>query len=158
MTERTDDLSLPSPSLLRRLMAMLYDTFLVLPLIMLSAALTLGAYVYGMELGGLEANPDELPTLLRQCVIMLTVITFFAIFWMKSGQTLGMQAWRIKVVVNDGSKLGIYHCVVRCLGALLSTACLGLGYLWCLWDSNGKTWHDYLSKSQLVLLPKREKS
>ena len=47
--------------------------------------------------------------------------------------------------------------VDRCLGALLSAACLGLGYLWCLVDRRGRYWHDYLSHKELILLPKREK-
>ncbi len=35
---------------------------------------------------------------------------------------------------------------------------LGLGYLWCLVDRRGRYWHDYLSGTELILLPKREKS
>ena len=48
--------------------------------------------------------------------------------------------------------------MIRCLGALLSAACLGLGYLWKLVDRNHRYWHDYLSGTRLVLLPKRGKA
>jgi hypothetical protein len=56
-----------------------------------------------------------------------------------------------------GNKPGAWRSLLRCLGALLSAACLGLGYLWCLVDKHGRYWHDYISRTELVLVPKREK-
>ena len=78
-------------------------------------------------------------------------------FWRKNGQTLGMQAWRIKLVDEDGAPPGTGRSVLRCLAAMVSAGCLGLGYLWCLVDRDGRYWHDYLSHTQLVLLPRRRK-
>ena len=40
---------------------------------------------------------------------------------------------------------------------MLSAACVGLGYLWCLFDRDKRYWHDILSGTRLVLLPKRQK-
>ena len=155
----TDDTpeTLPPPGLLRRLAAMLYDTLLVLPLIMLAVALSLGLYVALVKLTGGVADPDALSPALRQVIIVVTVIGFFSIFWVKNGQTLGMQAWRIKLVTVDGEALTMKHCLLRALGAMLSIACLGLGYLWCLFDRQKRYWHDSLSGTRLVLLPKRNK-
>ena len=156
MNEDTPDI-LPPPGLLRRLVAMVYDTFLVLPLIMLSVALALGLYVALAKLTGGVPDPDALSPLLRQVIILATVIGFFSVFWLKSGQTLGMQAWRIKLVTVECKPLTMKHCLLRALAALLSVACLGLGYLWCLVDREKRYWHDTLSGTRLVLLPKREK-
>ena len=64
-------------------------------------------------------------------------------------------AWRIKLVDYSGNVPGAGRGVVRCLGALFSALCLGLGYLWCLIDRNHRYWHDYLSRTELILLPKR---
>lgn len=153
----TDTLSLPPPGLPRRLIAMLYDTLLVLPLVMLAVALALGLYAALVNLTGGVVDPEALSPLLRQLIILVTVIGFFSIFWLKSGQTLGMQAWRIKLVTSNGDPVRPRHTVLRCLAALLSAACLGLGYLWCLVDRRGRYWHDYLSGTELVLLPKKAK-
>jgi len=148
---------LPPPGLLRRLAAMLYDTFLVLPLIMLSVALALGLYVSLVKLTGGVPDPEALSPALRQLIIVITVVGFFSIFWIKSGQTLGMQAWRVQLVTVEGGSLTMKHCLLRALGALLSAACLGLGYLWCLVDREKRYWHDMLSGTRLVTLPKRKK-
>lgn len=157
MTQDTAaEAQLPPPFLLRRLMAMLYDTLLVLPLIMFSVAIALGLQGALMSGTGGSVADIALPRLAVQCIAVLTVITFFSIFWLKSGQTLGMQAWRIKLVREDGDDVTLRDCVVRCLAALLSALCLGLGYLWCLFDREGRSWHDRLSGTQLLLLPKRK--
>lgn len=146
----------PRPALPRRLMAMLYDTLLVLPLIMVSVAASLGLHTLVVGVPG-EGQVVQLPPWSVWLVTLLTVLVFFSIFWRKDGQTLGMQAWRIKLVDNQGKPPGTGRAVLRCLAALLSAGCFGLGYLWCLVDSNGRYWHDYLSRTELVLLPQRTK-
>ena len=82
-----------------------------------------------------------------------TTAVFFSGFWLKSGQTLGMQAWRIKLEAFDGSAPTVRQVALRCLGAAVSAGCLGLGYFWCLVDGHHRYWHDYLSGTELRLLP-----
>ena len=71
-------------------------------------------------------------------IAFMAPIRFFSAFWTKSGQTLGMRAWRVKLEPLPGKRLTVARCALRCLGALLSAACLGLGYLWCLVDRRGR--------------------
>mgnify|MGYP001817545461 FL=1 len=146
----------PSPSLPRRLAALLYDTLLVVPLVMLSVALFMGART--LLLGPPAENAVvQLDANLVRFVAFATAAAFFCGFWLKSGQTLGMQAWRIKLVSTDGSQPGPGQALLRCLGAIVSASAFGLGYLWCLVDRNGRYWHDYLSRTELILLPKRDR-
>ena len=151
------DLEPPRPFLLRRLAAMIYDILLVLPLIMVSVALAMGL----RSLLGLGPSAEGIVRLnahLVQLIAALTVMAFFSWFWLKNGQTLGMQAWRIKLVSFDGGQPSARQVVIRCLGAALSAACFGLGYLWCLVDRKRRYWHDYLSSTELVMLAKKGKS
>jgi uncharacterized RDD family membrane protein YckC len=135
---------------------MLYDTLLVLPLIMLSVAILLGVRTLILGAPG-EGEVVQADANLVRLAAVATVVGFYCWFWIKNGQTLGMQAWRIKLVTFAGEPPGARASLIRCLGALLSAACLGLGYLWCLVDRRGRYWHDYLSQTELILLPKREK-
>lgn len=144
---------LPSPSLLRHLTSMIYDTLLVIALVFVVYALALGVLVQFSD-----GQQEVVGPYLGRALIAFSVYGFFCAFWLKSGQTLGMQAWRIKLVADRGDKVGPGAALLRCVGATLSAACLGLGYLWKLVDRNGRYWHDYLSGTHLVLLPKREKS
>lgn len=140
-----------APGLPRRLAAMLYDTLLVLPLVMVAVAI---AMAVNSAIDGGQAEP--LHPQLVQLIALLTVCGFFMAFWRKGGQTLGMQAWRVRLIDSGGgSEVRPGQMVRRCLGALLSAACLGAGYWWCLLDSRGRYWHDYLSGTELVLVEKR---
>jgi uncharacterized RDD family membrane protein YckC len=152
----TDQSTLPSPFILRRLAALTYDILLVLPLIMACVALVMGARTL-LGLGPADDGTVRLDANLVRLLALLTAMAFFCWFWLKNGQTLGMQAWRIKLVTFDGAAPGPWQVIARALGAALSAACLGLGYLWCLVDRNGYYWHDYLSRSKLVLLPSKKK-
>jgi len=141
-----------SPSLPRRLTAMLYDALLVVAVIAVVNALALGIVVRVTA-----GEQQVLPAHLVQLLTALSIVGFFSVFWLNGGQTLGMQAWRIKLVDFQGRPPTAGKVLLRCLGAFLSAACLGLGYLWCLIDHNSRYWHDYLSRTQLILLPKRAK-
>ena len=111
-----------------------------------------------LGLGPADDGTVQLDANLVRLVALLTAAAFFSWFWFKNGQTLGMQAWRIKLVGFDGARPTAGRIAIRCLGATLSVACFGLGYLWCLFDSKRRYWHDYLSGTELVLLPKQKKS
>ncbi len=137
----------------RNLIAMLYDTFLVAPLLMANAFVLVA--VYGPTA---DATSPTVPAWLMQAMSVLIVIAFFTLFWRKSGQSLGMQAWRIKVVSATGETVSLEQCVIRCLGAGVSLAAFGLGYWWVLVDKQGLRWHDRLSGTRLVKLPKRAKA
>ena len=153
-----DMTELPSPSLLRRLAAIIYDTFLVLPLIMVSVAIGLGLRTAaGME-GHDSTQVSILDANLVQLIALTAIVSFFSYFWLKNGQTLSMQAWRIKLVNSSAGPIRFYQSVIRALAAVLSIACLGAGYWWCLFDAKGKTWHDHLSGTELILLPKNKKT
>ncbi|MDG1942936.1 MAG: RDD family protein [Halioglobus sp.] len=141
-----------SPSLPRRLAAMLYDVLLVVALVAVVNGLALGALVQLTN-----GKQQVLNANLVQLLTLLSVFGFYSIFWLKSGQTLGMQAWRIKLVDFHGGRPKAGKALLRCLGACLSAACLGLGYLWCIVDRNNRYWHDYLSGTELILLAKEEK-
>jgi uncharacterized RDD family membrane protein YckC len=135
---------------------MFYDLFLLLPLIMATVALTMGFYALANRTNAsVELGTVVVPPLLVQAQAVLAVAVFYTLFWMKRGQTLGMQAWRIKLVSFNGEPPSTTACLLRCLGAAVSAACLGLGYLWCIVDRNNRYWHDYLSGTELQLLPKK---
>jgi uncharacterized RDD family membrane protein YckC len=144
-TEKTS-----SPSLLRRLAAMFYDALLVVALVAVVNAVALGVVVR-MTAG----EQRVLDAHVVQALTVLSIVGFFCLFWLRGGQTLGMQAWRIKLVDFHGGPPSAGRALLRCLGACLSAACLGLGYVWCIIDRKHRYWHDYISGTELILLPKR---
>lgn len=138
------------PPLWRHLLAMVYDTFLILALIMAANALLIAVYVNLFI--NLDTTQESIPPAgAVQVVVILCIALFYGIFWRRGGQTLGMQAWRIKLVSNQGAQPTASQIALRLVGALLSGVILGI--LWKYLDHDGYYWHDRLSKTHLVLLP-----
>jgi len=151
------DSSNGSPAgLMRRLAAMLYDTLLVFAV---AWSVTAAAVLLRVEMVGEAAiRASGKPAVsgpLLQGVIGVALVIFFGWFWTHSGQTLGMQAWRLRVQQPDGTPLTWRQALVRMLGAAVSALAGGAGYWWMLIDREGLSWHDRLSRTRVVLLPKR---
>lgn len=91
--------------------------------------------------------------ILTQVYLLAICLLFFGWFWVHGGQTLGMRAWRLKVVNPDGTTVTWRRAVIRFFSALLSWIPLGLGYLWVLVDKEKRAWHDHLSDTFVTLVP-----
>ena len=143
MSPPSDAESYPTAGLLRRVGAMIYDGMLVLALWMTTlfvvVGLNRGEYVFGA---------------LIQSLLFLELFAFFALSWVAKGHTLGMMAWRLRVETQRGEQLTLNQATLRFIGAMLAFASVGIGYLWCLFDTNGRTWPDLLSRSRLVVVPR----
>jgi uncharacterized RDD family membrane protein YckC len=130
----------------RRLAAGFYDLLLLTAVYMVTTALLL------FLTRGQAITPQDsagLTYLLRALLVTVTVL-YFGLSWTRTGQTLGMLAWKIRVERHDGSRLRWRDVVVRLGSATLSLLALGLGFLWILVDSQGRAWHDRLSATRIV--------
>lgn len=135
---------MPPPGPLRRLAAMFYDSLLLTALFMLAGALTVAVKGDAVTAGD--------PAL--RALLVLVAAGFFVGFWSHGGQTLGMRAWRVRVVADDGAAPTFARALLRFICAVLSWVPFGLGYLWMLVDRDKRAWHDRLSGTRLILLPK----
>jgi uncharacterized RDD family membrane protein YckC len=143
-----------SPSLWRRLAAILYDSALVSAILLMAMALVVVPIDlwFGSDnfnASDLRSNPFYLAYLF--CIM----VGFHILFWMRGGQTLGMKAWRLRVLRDDGQPLQFTDALLRYFAAILSWSVLGLGFLWVLFDQDGLAWHDRISKTRLVILEKK---
>ncbi len=128
-------------SLLRRFGAILYDFFLLITVLFIASFLVV------IPTG---ITPEDRFFFLFQAYIFLVAFIFFAWFWIRGGQTLGMRTWKMKLITEDGSKLTWGKALIRFVIAMLSWLALGLGFLWSLWDKQHRTWHDIASKTRLI--------
>lgn len=137
------------PGLLRRLAAIFYDAILLLAIIMICfIPVPLLPDPFRAALAG---------KLLLQGYILLILFLFFGWFWTHRGQTLGMRAWRLKVVSHDGTAVSWLSAARRFFLALISFAAFGLGYLICLFHSENMTFHDLFSGTKIVIVEKKNK-
>jgi len=159
-----DPQTLPPASLTRRMAAMLYDGMICFALLIVVTGLYTAAHK-GLIGAGLLADryadmmeTDQIghdPVLFL--VLFGSIFWFFGHFWTRTGQTIGMQAWRIRIQNADGTSVAWLQVFMRMLLGVASWAPAGLGYIWQLWDKNTLSWTDRYSDSITVTLPKPEK-
>ena len=75
---------------------------------------------------------------------------FFCTFWVCGGQTLGMRAWRIRVVRDDGGRLTYAQALGRFGAGVVALAPAGLGLWWSLLDAARRGWHDRWTGTRVV--------
>lgn len=149
----------PVAGLLRRLAALLYDGFLIAAIWM-----TLGfamQFVVGPNTNHLVDGQVQTDPVIGAILFVGEVVTaagFYILFWMRTGQTLGMLAWRIQVVSSDGSLLSFKQALLRWVIAWPSFFCFGVGYLWHYIDKHGNAIHDILSGTQVIVVAKGGRS
>lgn len=137
----------PPASLIKQLAAMIYDSLLVIAILFISTAIAL---IFN-DGNAFESSPAF------SLYLLLIIFIFYTWFWNKSGQTLGMRVWKIRIVSEFGGNPSWAICFLRLTFALLSIACLGLGYWWRLFKPY--TWHDRLSQTSIInvsALPKEQ--
>jgi uncharacterized RDD family membrane protein YckC len=127
------------PGLARRLAACLYDALVLVAVLMVAAAFWVAA-------SRAAAPPGDW---LFRGYLLAVAAGFFAAFWHR-GETLGMRAWKLRIVGEDGEPPDWGRSLLRFACALLSWAALGLGFLWVLVDRDRRAWHDRLSGTRLV--------
>jgi uncharacterized RDD family membrane protein YckC len=154
MTDFTPE-TCPRAGLLRRLAALLYDGFLVAAIWMLLGFML--QLIFGPDTNQLVDGRVQTDPLLDTILFLLMVASssgFYIWFWTRSGQTLGMIAWRIKLESIDGGLITPLQGVIRFLAAWPAFFMLGAGYLWLYLDPLGDAAHDRLSRSKVVLVAK----
>jgi uncharacterized RDD family membrane protein YckC len=149
----------PRAGLIRRLAAMLYDWLILAALWMAAMMLALLLVTLLNSIGIISlANYTDHADFIAQHKIwfqlysLLWFFWFYLYFWYKGGQTLGMRAWRLLLVQQNGAAISFKQGLLRALAALL-----GLGNLW-LWLRWGKglALQDQLTNTQIIVLTKEQ--
>ncbi|MFW5815652.1 MAG: RDD family protein [Wenzhouxiangella sp.] len=126
----------------RRVAAIVYDSLLIVALWMAATA----AVVL------LRQSEIEPSSLAFQLYLLAVAWLYLAICW-RSGQTLGMKAWRIRLVGNT-QPIAWSTTVIRFVVAMVSLAAFAIGFLWSLFHDQRATWHDLASDTRLIVTPR----
>ena len=145
----TDYTALPRCTLTRRLAVIAYDFILLFGVLFIASLIALPFT---------GDDPQRAHHPLFTSYLFFVAFFFFGWFWTHGGQTLGMRAWRVRVVRHDnGGPITWWQALLRFLVAIASWLVVGVGFLWSLFDKEKRAWHDIYSESTLVVLPKKVK-
>jgi uncharacterized RDD family membrane protein YckC len=126
----------------RRFACLVYDTLLLL------AVLFLGSALFTTAAGA----ADTLVTrIVLQALLVAVAGAYFIWCWTRSGQTLPMQAWHLRIVdAGNGRPPGFRQALTRYLLAIPGTLIAGVAFLWGILDRDRLFLHDRLSGTRIV--------
>jgi uncharacterized RDD family membrane protein YckC len=154
-----------APSILRRIASMLYEA------VLLSAVAFFANSAFFLASGGSDATAWQ--RALHQIYLGAVFAAYFLWCWLRSGQTLAMKTWRIRLVAPGHSRLPPRIAFIRLLLAailigsfwasvvaafvnpnpwlsLAMLAVTGIGIGWALFDRDGQFLHDRLAGTRLI--------
>lgn len=138
--------TLPPASLGIRVAAMIYESLLVVSVIFIASLIILPV------VGDLSHAWQKH---VFQVFLLLVLFAYFAVSWLRSGQTLAMKTWRVRLVRADGGPLTLGLAAKRFALALFGLAAFGLGFAWAGFDRERQFLHDRLLGSRLVRVPRK---
>ena len=146
MTEQEQQLE--DAGAIRRLAALVYDVFIVVAILFLGSAIGITvAVVIGGEKSVTEDNVlVENPAFFGW--LLFCWFYYYYYCWAKTGQTLAMKTWRMKVISTNDQPIEMHQALIR-----FFLGFCGLGNITAFLPSRW-TLHDSLSKTRVVVLPK----
>lgn len=144
------DQNFPTAALWRRLAALMYDSLVVIALLILAGFIIQAVYA-------LFHQGDPVGELPRYLVLSLTFCICFFYYshsWRRGGQTIGMKAWRIKLVNLEDKPMQLSQYMLRTAIGFFSIVLGGVGFFWALLDPKQRSWHDIASLTRVVFMPK----
>lgn len=172
MNQNIDQHQTQAP-IIKRLLAIFYDSFLLIAVLFLGMALLLlisGGY--RLQAG----NP------LMTAYLLVISYVFFGWFWTHGGQTLGMRAWKLRIQQRNGDPVSWQQAALRFITALpawivfligISLAAgipltsrpwlqvlerlpgwlvLVIGIVWLILDQRPNSWRDNISGTRVMKL------
>lgn len=158
MTAIDDALAAPAPAtptatpahLGWRLLAIAYDLLPLVAIWFVTAALDY--LLRGMH----EVAPGSVAAGVELIALWLATGAYFVASWRRGGHTVGMRAWRLKVLASNGQPASLPALCLRYAVATLSLAAAGLGFAWALIDAQRRTWHDLVAGTVFVRMDRTD--
>jgi uncharacterized RDD family membrane protein YckC len=101
------------------------------------------------SLGG-HFTLDKLSAAVCFFTFAFVYLQYFGLFTIFGGNTPGMLVCGLQVASFTGDQPTPRQYALRAVGYMLSAGTCFLGFLWVLWDEEGLTWHDRISRTYLA--------
>lgn len=133
-----------SPSIARRFICSIYETILLIGVIATTVIFPHTFYA--------QATQQTAAPWLILLHLIATLAVYFIWFWQRSGQTLAMKTWGIRVIdARTGQTITLKRGLLRFMLCWPSLLCFGLGLIWALLDNEQQFLHDRLAGTHLIL-------
>ena len=135
----------------RRANALSIDLFVIALLSSIMGAMAYVGYKVGLGAHGQVISGDNAAALLAILTLGWLGLSsgYFIVMHGLGGQTIGKMLLGLRVVGVDRQPPSFRQAALRWLAAV-GFAPIGLGFLWVLWQSEKRSWHDFVARTWVV--------
>lgn len=120
-----------------KLACLVYESLILIAIAMLTTLLFISI------LGDATVYPKKF---YLQLSLWLMIGFYFVWQWSSTGQTLAMKTWQLQITSPTNQVISKQTAVKR---YLIATCCLGLGFIWALFDKDGQSLQDRLANTRI---------
>lgn len=123
--------------------AFIYDIFPIFGILVVTSGITL---VFR------QGNDVQPYTWWFILLVYLEISIYYIYFWKVGGQTIGMKAWKLKIIPKNNNQTSLTwpQSILRFFVGVFSTLLAGLGIFWKTFSKENLTWMDIISQSQTI--------
>jgi uncharacterized RDD family membrane protein YckC len=132
----------------RRVAALIYDALLLAALMLIFTT----ALVMLVARSAIVPQTAGFWAYVYRGALLAIIVGYYVINWTRSGQTLGMRAWRLRAVDPRGKPMSLRAALLRTFCSVLAWPPAALGVLWLYVDREHLAVHDRLSRTRVVHL------
>ena len=132
---------LPLAPLSRRVLSLIYEALL------LGALLWCAGLIFVLVEARLSSGHLRL---LFQLYLALIAGVYFVCQWSRTGQTLAMKTWRLRLVTRQGEPVRMQQACARYLIALAGLLLFAAGFLWACFDAERQFLHDRIAGTRIL--------
>ncbi len=135
----------------RRAYALSIDLFVIALLSAIMGAMAYVGYKVGLSAHGQVISGDNAAALFAILTLgwLGLIDAYFIVMHGLGGQTIGKMLLGLRVVGDDRQPPSFRQAALRWLAAV-GFAPIGLGFLWVLWQSEKRGWHDFVARTWVV--------
>lgn len=130
-----------TPGIGKRLLSLVYEALLLVAVVLLAG---------GIAAALAQAFNPAYTRHITQAIAYPACAGYFAWQWCRSGQTLPMKTWGMRLVTVDGGPVAPSRALIRVALAIPGYLLLGVSLLWAFFDRDGQFLHDRLAGTRLV--------
>jgi len=124
--------------------AIVYDGILLFGIVFIAS------WIFTVLTGDATRGPGRF---VHQVFLVVIIGAYFVYCWRRSGQTLAMKTWGLRLVTTSGQVPTLAQAIGRYILALIGLLCLGAGFLWAAADRDRQFLHDRLMRTRIVRAP-----
>ncbi len=131
-----------TPGIGRRLLSLIYEILLLIAIALLAG---------GAAAALAQITNSAYTRLFTRIIAVAACAAYFAWQWQRSGQTLPMKTWRMRLETVDGMRVTVPRALLRAALATAGYLLLGVSVIWAFIDRDRQFLHDRLAGTRLII-------